>query len=252
MRVLSNVIVLSCFASLACAGGDASKDTPRDGSASVAPATSSSSVAPNDSGSAPVAAASANRPNVLFVGTSLTAGLGLDPEKAYPAVLQRMADSAGYAVHVVNAGLSGETSAGALRRLDWLLREPASMVVLETGANDGLRGLDVDSTRANLEAIVQLVKHTLPEAKIFLVQMEAPPNLGRDYTRRFHENYADVAKREGVTLVPFLLDGVAGVRALNQGDGIHPTEKGAVRVAQNLWPTLAPAMSRLAKGTGSS
>ncbi len=162
-----------------------------------------------------------------------------------------MADSAGYAVHVVNAGLSGETSAGALRRLDWLLREPASMVVLETGANDGLRGLDVDSTRANLEAIVQLVKHTLPDAKIFLVQMEAPPNLGGDYTRRFHDNYAEVAKREGITLVPFLLDGVAGVRALNQGDGIHPTEKGAVRVAQNLWPALSPAMSRLAKGTGS-
>lgn len=210
------------------------------------------SASPTDSAGAPGAAAGVDRPNVLFVGTSLTAGLGLDPEKAYPAVLQRMADSAGYAVHVVNAGLSGETSAGALRRLDWLLREPASMVVLETGANDGLRGLDVDSTRANLEAIVQLVKRTLPDAKIFLVQMEAPPNLGGDYTRRFHDNYAEVAKREGITLVPFLLDGVAGVRALNQGDGIHPTEKAAVRVAQNLWPALSPAMSRLAKGSGSS
>lgn len=186
-------------------------------------------------------------PNVLFVGTSLTAGLGLDPSKAYPAVLQRMADSAGYAIHVVNAGLSGETSAGALRRLDWLLREPASMVVLETGANDGLRGLDVDSTKANLEAIVRLVKRTLPHAEIFLVQMEAPPNLGADYTRRFHDNYGEVAKGEGITLLPFLLEGVAGVRALNQGDGIHPTEAGAVIVARNLWRSLAPELSRLAK-----
>ncbi len=121
------------------------------------------------------------------------------------------------------------------------------MVVLETGANDGLRGLDVDSTKANLEAIVRLVKRTLPHAEIFLVQMEAPPNLGADYTRRFHDNYGEVAKGEGITLLPFLLEGVAGVRALNQGDGIHPTEAGAVIVARNLWRSLAPELSRLAK-----
>lgn len=239
------------MASLACAGGDASKDTPREGPASGALPPEGAAAQGSAQGSAETGPSASDVPTVLFVGTSLTAGLGLDPEQAYPAVLQRMADSAGYRIHVVNAGLSGETSAGALRRLDWLLREPAAMVVLETGANDGLRGLDVDSTRANLEAIVQLVKRTLPEARIFLVQMEAPPNLGADYTRRFHDNYAQVARDQGVTLLPFLLDGVAGVRALNQGDGIHPTEQGARRVAQNLWPSLAPALSRLAKGEGS-
>jgi acyl-CoA thioesterase-1 len=249
MRILWSVIALTCVSALACAGGDASKDTPSDSAPSGAlPIPAAKSETTSDSSGAPGASASGvSGPNVLFVGTSLTAGLGLDPSKAYPAVLQRMADSAGYAVHIVNAGLSGETSAGALRRLDWLLREPASMVVLETGANDGLRGLDVDSTRANLVAIVQLVKRTLPDAEIFLVQMEAPPNLGADYTRRFHDNYAAVAKEEGITLLPFLLNGVAGVRRLNQGDGIHPTEAGAVIVARNLWGSLAPGLSRLAK-----
>jgi acyl-CoA thioesterase-1 len=120
------------------------------------------------------------------------------------------------------------------------------MVVLETGANDGLRGLDVDSTRANLVAAVQLVKRTLPQARVFLVQMEAPPNLGAEYTRRFRENYAAVAASEGAELLPFLLEGVAGVRRLNQGDGIHPTEEGARKVAQNLWGRLAPELARLA------
>lgn len=191
--------------------------------------------------------AAAGVPTLLIVGTSLTAGLGLDPDNAYPAVLQRMADSAGYAIRIVNAGLSGETSAGALRRLEWLLREPAAMVVIETGANDGLRGLDVDSTRANLVAIVREVKRTRPQATVLLMQMEAPPNLGPDYTRRFHENYAAVARSEGVELLPFLLEGVAGVPALNQPDGVHPTREGAVRVAQNLWGALAPHLARLAK-----
>ncbi len=229
-----------------------SKDTPSDSSTSVAlrdqRADASAGAVRGADASQPDSsvAQGGGEPTVLFLGTSLTAGLGLDPSQAYPAVLQRMADSAGYAVQVVNAGLSGETSAGALRRLDWLLREPAAVVVIETGANDGLRGLDVDSTQANLAAIVRLVKQSLPEAAIFLVQMEAPPNLGAEYTRRFHDNYAAVARGEGVTLVPFLLEGVAGVSKLNQGDGIHPTREGAVVVARNLWRSLAPALSRLA------
>lgn len=187
-------------------------------------------------------------PVALLLGTSLTAGLGLDPNDAYPAVLQRMADSAGFGVRVVNAGLSGETSAGALRRLDWLLRERADLVMIETGANDGLRGLDVDSTRANLVAIVRSVKRALPGATILLVQMEAPPNLGEEYTRRFRQNYPAVAEAEGVELVPFLLEGVAGVRRFNQGDGIHPTAEGARRVARNVWGVMAPHLARLAKG----
>jgi acyl-CoA thioesterase-1 len=244
------VIALTCVSALACAGGDATKDIVRDDSASAVVRDERADAMSGAADAVPAGGGgedAASVPTVLIVGTSLTAGLGLDPERAYPAVLQRMADSAGYAVRVVNAGLSGETSAGALRRLEWLLREPAAMVVLETGANDGLRGLDVDSTRANLVAAVQLVKRTLPQARVLLVQMEAPPNLGAEYTRRFRENYAAVAASEGAELLPFLLEGVAGVRRLNQGDGIHPTEEGARKVAQNLWGTLAPELARLAK-----
>jgi acyl-CoA thioesterase-1 len=190
---------------------------------------------------------SAELPSVLVVGTSLTAGLGIDPGDAYPAVIQRMADSAGYKVHVVNAGLSGETSAGALRRIDWLMREPASVVLIETGANDGLRGLDPDSTRDNLFALVRKLKAAQPKAHILLMQMEAPPNLGASYTKRFHEIFASVAESEGVGLVPFLLEGVAGVRRLNQMDGIHPTEEGARIVARNIWPSLAPVLDRVTR-----
>lgn len=243
-----------------CAGG---KDTARDSAASPNTTAGASDSTQRDERADAMSGAAASAPTdssavarersaapaFLIVGTSLTAGLGLDPNDAYPAVLQRMADSAGHRVRIVNAGLSGETSAGALRRLDWLLREPAAGVMIETGANDGLRGLDVDSTRANLTAIVRLVKRTLPGAAILLVQMEAPPNLGAAYTKQFHDNYGVVAREEGVTLLPFLLDGVAGVKRLNQADGIHPTVEGAKRVAATLWPVVGPVLSRLANGS---
>lgn len=233
-----------CFVTAACAGSEGAKDTSGDTMVPVAEPSIRDERADAMSGAAQ---AGDDEPAVLIVGTSLTAGLGLDPDSAYPAVLQRMADSAGYAVRVVNAGLSGETSAGALRRLEWLLREPAALVMIETGANDGLRGLDVDSTRGNLTAIVREVKRALPGVPVFLVQMEAPPNLGDDYTRRFRANYPAVAKGEGAVLVPFFLEGVAGNRRLNQADGIHPTEEGARVVARNIWPSLSPYLVRLAK-----
>ena len=179
---------------------------------------------------------------VLIVGTSLTAGLGLDPDSAYPAALQRLADSAGYRVNVVAAGLSGETSAGALRRVDWLLRDRADVVVIETGANDGLRGLDPDSTRANMVAIIAKVRAANPSVKVLLAQMEAPPNLGQGYTRRFRDGFLTVAREQGVTLIPFFLKGVAGVARLNQDDGIHPTAEGARFAAQNMWRVLGPVL----------
>ena len=186
-----------------------------------------------------------SRKTVLMVGTSLTAGLGLDPEEAYPALLQRKADSVGLHVDFVNAGLSGETSAGALRRIDWLLRGPADVVVIETGANDGLRGLNVDSTRANLRAIITKVKAARPTARILLAQMEAPPNLGAKYTAAFSAMYQDVAKEAAVSVMPFLLRGVAGVTALNQPDGIHPNEQGEQIVADNVWQALEPVLRQL-------
>ena len=183
------------------------------------------------------------RGRVVIMGTSLTAGLGLDPEKAYPALIQQKVDSAGFPLTIVNAGLSGETSAGALRRAGWVLEQPATMVILEVGANDGLRGVDPDSTKANLVALIGAVHRQQPGARVLLLQMEAPTNLGRGYTVRFHDAYAKAAAETGTTLLPFLLEGVAGVARLNQGDGIHPNAEGARRVANTLWKSLAPILS---------
>lgn len=179
---------------------------------------------------------------VLFVGTSLTAGYGLTPELAYPSVIARLAASKGLPIDAVNAGLSGETSAGALRRLEWVLRTPAEVVVVETGANDALRGLDPDSTRSNLERIIARIKREQPRAEIVLVQMEAPPNYGLSYVRRFRAMYGEVARSEKVVLAPFLLDGVAGIPELNQADGIHPNRRGAELVAANVWKALEPIL----------
>lgn len=185
-------------------------------------------------------------PRVLFIGTSLTAGYGLDdPGKdAYPAVIQRLADSAGVKAFVVNAGLSGETSAGALRRVDWLLREKPDVVVIETGANDGLRGLNPDSTAGNIRQIIVRIRAVNPAAGIVLVQMEAPTNLGPAYTRAFHALFGKVAAEEKVALSPFLLDHVGGIARLNQGDGIHPTPEGARIAARNLWPSLKEVLTK--------
>jgi len=233
MRILVVLVLCAC-----AAGRDAKKPDSRqagDGKREVGSGQTASSQPQ----------APASRRTVLIVGTSLTAGLGLDAEEAYPALLQRKADSLGLHVDIVNAGLSGETSAGALRRMDWLLRGPADVVVIETGANDGLRGLDVDSTRANLRAIVAKVKAARPAARILLAQMEAPPNLGAKYTAAFSAMYQDVAREEAIGIMPFLLRGVAGVAALNQPDGIHPNERGEQIVANNVWEALEPVLRQL-------
>jgi acyl-CoA thioesterase I len=181
-------------------------------------------------------------PTILFVGTSLTAGYGLDPSQAYPALIQARVSAAGLHYRVLNAGLSGETSAGALRRIDWLLREPPAVLVLETGANDGLRGQDPAFTRRNIVAILRRVAARAPRAKRVLVGMRALPNYGADYGRRFAAVYPEVARVERVALVPFLLEGVAGVASLNQADGIHPTAAGQQRLAENVWRVLRPLL----------
>jgi acyl-CoA thioesterase-1 len=182
---------------------------------------------------------------VLFVGTSLTAGLGLDPDEAYPALIESLSAAAGVPVLAVNAGVSGETSAGALQRIDWVLRTPADIVVIETGANDGLRALPVSAAKSNLEDIVDRVKHAKPGVPVLLVQMEAPRNLGQDYYSTFHDMYGDVAKEKGVALIPFLLDSVAGHSELNQGDGLHPNADGEQIVARNVWRALEPTVRAL-------
>ena len=185
---------------------------------------------------------------LLFVGTSLTAGLGLEADSAYPQRFARMVDSAGLPYDVINAGVSGETSAGLLRRLDWLLRGPVDVLVLETGANDGLRGIPVASMRENIRLALTRARAAHPNAALYLVQMEAPPNLGWRYTDSFRQAFADVAAETGVTLLPFLLDGVAGKDELNQPDGIHPNAEGARIVAERLWVQLSPALRARAAG----
>jgi acyl-CoA thioesterase-1 len=184
----------------------------------------------------------AERPSVLFLGTSLTAGMGLEPEQAYPALIQQKIDSAGLKFRVVNAGVSGETSAGARRRVDWLLREPVAVLVLETGANDGLRGLPPDSLRANIQAVFDRVKALSPPTRLVLVGMRIPPNYGRAYTERFQAIYPEVAGRNGAALVPFLLQGVGGISRLNQADGIHPTAEGQRVLAETVWKVLEPVL----------
>ena len=188
--------------------------------------------------------ATAERPSVVFLGTSLTAGLGLEPEQAYPALIQQKIDSAGLDYRVVNAGVSGETSAGARRRVDWLLREPVTVLVLETGANDGLRGLPPDSLRANIQAVFDRAKAISPAPKLVLVGMRVPPNYGRAYTERFQAVYPEVARYNGAALVPFLLDGVGGIPRLNQADGIHPTAEGQRVIAETVWRVLGPLLGK--------
>ena len=182
------------------------------------------------------------RPTIVFLGTSLTAGLGLDPDSAYPALIQQKLDSAGLRYQTVNAGVSGESSAGALRRIDWILRQPPAVIVLETGANDGLRGQDPDSIRANLQAMIDRIKGRDPRGRIVLAGMEAMPNLGADYVRRFRAIYPALARANRLPLIPFLLDSVAGIDSLNQQDGIHPNIAGERIVARNVWKVLEPLL----------
>jgi acyl-CoA thioesterase-1 len=191
---------------------------------------------------------SLREPVVLFFGTSLTAGYGLDPEQAFPTLIEKKATADGIPIKVVNAGLSGETTAGAVRRIDWVLRTPVDLVVIEGGANDALRGLSPSAARANLEQVIAAVRRKQPSAKIVLVQMEAPPNFGPAYTRSFRTIYGDIAKKENIPLLPFLLNGVAGIPRLNQADGIHPNLAGERIVADNLWHSLKPIVSRLDRG----
>jgi acyl-CoA thioesterase-1 len=190
---------------------------------------------------APAATADARR-TILFLGTSLTAGLGLDPDSAYPQLIQRKIDASSLPYQVVNAGVSGETSAGLLRRLDWVLRQPAEVIVVETGANDGLRGIPVPAIRTSLDQVLTKIHAARPAATLALVQMEAPPNFGAQYTSSFHAMFGDVARQHGAVLFPFLLDSVAGYPRLNQADGIHPNDTGEKIVANNVWRALQPLL----------
>ena len=179
-----------------------------------------------------------DRPAIVFLGTSLTAGRGLPSDQAFPALIQDTLEALGIDFRVVNAGVNGETSARGLRRIDWLLRQPIGVLVLELGANDGLRGLDVAMLRSNLQAIIDKTKREYPAARIVILGMEAPPNLGRFYTAAFQAVFPEIARANDAALVPFLLDSVAGIAELNQPDGMHPTARGHRILARNVWRVL--------------
>lgn len=184
------------------------------------------------------AAAKARRPRVVVLGDSLTAGLGLDPAAAYPALLQARLTSEGLNYEVVNAGVSGDTSAGGLSRLDWALDGDVRVLIVALGGNDGLRALPPDELKQNLASIIERAQSR--HITVVLAGMEAPPNFGRDYVVKFHRVYPDLAHQYHLALVPFLLQGVAGSETLNQRDGIHPTAEGARIVADNVWTELKP------------
>lgn len=188
-------------------------------------------------------AAAAVRPRIVFLGDSLTAGLGLPREQAVPSLIQARLDREGYAYEVVNAGVSGDTSAGGLRRLDWALEGDVEVLVVELGANDGLRGLPVAQMKQNLEQIVARARER--GIIVILTGMEAPPNYGAAYTSEFRRTFRDVAEAHDVLFVPFFLEGVAGIARLNNADGIHPNVAGANIIQETIWRVLEPVLDKL-------
>jgi acyl-CoA thioesterase I len=252
-RWTSLIVVAAMAMPLACKRSNADDNLPAATGAASAKASRAPSSDSVRAATGAVPSASHSRAGqahtVIFVGTSLTAGLGLDPDSAYPQLIQQKIDAAHLPFEVVNAGVSGETTAGLLRRLDWLLRGNFDVIVVESGANDGLRGTPVATVKENLRTILSRIRQAHPHAKLFLVQMEAPPNLGPEYTNAFHALFGDVAKENGATLVPFLLQDVAGDRDLNQADGIHPNQRGEQIVAENVWKSVEPALRQAATGT---
>jgi acyl-CoA thioesterase I len=187
------------------------------------------------------------RPRIVAFGDSLTAGLGLLEQEAYPALLQRKIDAAGYEFEVVNAGVSGDTSAGALRRLDWALEGDVKVLIVAFGGNDGLRGLPVAQLRENLSAIIDKARER--NVVVVLAGMEAPPNFGQEYATQFRQAFRDVALQKRVLFIPFLLNNVAGKPELNQADGIHPNQQGTQMVADTVWSVLEPLLDQM---TGAS
>jgi acyl-CoA thioesterase-1 len=241
MRLLALSSLVAIFA--ACGPADA---PPGDGGASEG-------TLPAAGGGTPMPDSSSGRtqdpetlPRVVFFGTSLTAGLGLpSPEDTYAGHAAELAAEAGVPFTPVYAGVSGETSAAGLRRIDWVLRQPLDILVLEIGANDGLRGLDVQAMRTNLTEIIHRTRARWPDARILLLGMEAPTNMGERYTEAFRKAFQDIAREEDTWFVPFFLDGVAGVPELNQSDGIHPTEEGHRAMARNIMPQLTAALEEV-------
>jgi len=230
------LVFLSVFALLSGCGGQA----PDADRATSGPAPAGRLVTP----SAAPASRRPSEPRIIFLGDSLTAGLGVDLEESFPALIQKRLDAEGYNYKVVNAGVSGDTSAGALRRLEWAMADGVSkLLIVALGGNDGLRGLPPEQLEKNLAAIIDQAQRR--GVRVILAGMEAPPNFGADYTSRFRGVYSTLATRYKVRLIPFLLEGVAGHPTLNQPDGIHPNPRGASIVADLVWRSLEPELAQL-------
>jgi acyl-CoA thioesterase-1 len=213
-----------------CSSSDSKTDTEKAGTATTSsPATKPANTAP--------------KKIILFYGNSLTAGYGVEPSQAFPALIGQKIDAAGWDYTVVNAGLSGETTAGGKSRISWVMRKPVAVFVLELGGNDGLRGLPVSATRQNIQAIIDTVRQKSPQATIVLAGMQIPPNMGATYTKAFRSLFTELAEKNKLILIPFLLEGVGGVPSLNQSDGIHPTPAGHKLVATTVWKILEPVLS---------
>jgi len=187
---------------------------------------------------------SASNKTILFFGDSITAGYGLeDTNDAFPGIIQAKIDSLGLAYEVVNSGLSGETTAGGKSRIQWILNQNIDVFILELGANDGLRGVALSETRANLQAIIDAVNSKSPDTRIILAGMQLPPNMGQDYTSEFKSIFSDLAAKNKLAFIPFILEDVGGIKGLNQNDGIHPTAEGHKIVAKNVWEVLLPIIN---------
>ncbi len=190
--------------------------------------------------------ANRNQPKiVLFLGDSITAGYGVGADLAFPSLIQRKIESKGWKFRVVNAGQSGDTTAGGLRRVDWLLKQPVDVLVLELGANDGLRGVPAEVTKENLQAIIDKARQKYPGMKLVIAGMLMPPNVGTSYAAAFKAVFRDVAAKNKAVLIPFLLEGVGGIPRLNQTDGIHPTAEGQKIIAANVWKALEPILKSM-------
>jgi len=215
-----------CFLVMSCAGNDAKKIEKQENKESINIETQSEK----------------SQKIILFFGNSLTAGMGLEVEEAFPALIQKKLDSALLSYNVINAGLSGETTASGKNRLSWLLKQKVDVFVLELGANDGLRGIPLDETKKNLQNMIDEVKKHNPEVIIVLAGMQIPPNMGIDYTKGFQAIFPDLASENDLALIPFLLKNVAGRSDLNQQDGIHPTAEGQKILANNVWEILEESL----------
>lgn len=190
------------------------------------------------------AAENGTQKNILILGDSLAAGYGIQREEAFPALLQKKIEDARLPYRIVNGGVSGDTTAGGLRRIDWLLKQPVDVLIVELGGNDGLRGIPPAETKKNLQGIIDKAKQKYPHVRVVVAGMQMPPNMGDDYTKAFAEVFPAVAKANQASLIPFLLDGVGGKTELNQPDGIHPTPKGHEVVAENVWKVLGPVLRK--------